>query len=175
MTLLAEAIAVLATSGIDHALIGGLALAARGVLRGTLDVDLLADRRALDDGLWEPLRAAGSDVSVRRGDDDDPLAGVVRICRGSERPVDIVIPRNAWELDTLRRAEPVDVEDVRVPCVTVVDLVLLKLSAGGTRDRWDIDALLAVHGDSLVEQVDAQAEVLDERAQALWRSLCSLR
>jgi hypothetical protein len=171
MSLLAETVAVLGRAKIAHALIGGLALAARGVLRGTLDVDLLADARTLDDALWAPLRAAGAEVSVRRGDSDDPLAGVVRIRRTGERPVDVVVPRRAWELQTLERAEPVDVEGVRVPCVTLTDLVLLKLSAGGNRDRWDIGELLAVHGATLVDAVDARAHVLDERAQTLWREL----
>lgn len=172
MSLLAEAVSVLDQAGIAHALIGGLAVVARGVLRSTKDVDLLADDRCLDDALWAPMRAAGYDVDVRRGDADDPLSGVVRIKRGAARSVDIVVPRSAWELDMIRRADPVVVEGVTLPCVTRADLVLLKLKAGGMRDRWDVGELLAIHGAELVDEVDARVEeVLDARAQALWQVL----
>ena len=55
------------------------------VARSTYDIDLLTtDRRALD----RPVRATRppKPVDIRRGDQDDPLAGVIRIAIGTDRP-----------------------------------------------------------------------------------------
>src|SRR5688572_33390889 len=64
---------------IHYALIGGVALAARGAGRSTLDIDVLTtDSTVLKDEFWEPLRAKGIHVDIRKGDRDDPLAGGLR-------------------------------------------------------------------------------------------------
>lgn len=61
---------------VRYCLIGAAAMAVRGHLRHTLDVDLpTTDRRVLEDGFWAGFI---DHVEVRRGDDRDPLWGVVR-------------------------------------------------------------------------------------------------
>ena len=71
---------ILSSAGVAFCLVGGHALAARGYPRFTIDIDLLTtDTRALDRDLWRPLENAGATIEVRRGDDDDPLAGVVHV------------------------------------------------------------------------------------------------
>ncbi|MBW1685055.1 MAG: hypothetical protein JRS35_08320 [Deltaproteobacteria bacterium] len=77
MSLLDEVAGLLTDRGIDIAVIGAAALAAHGVSRATADLDLLVvDLAVLDDELWSDFRAAGDEV--RRGDEADSLAGVVR-------------------------------------------------------------------------------------------------
>lgn len=79
MSLLFAVVDRLDRAGIRCALIGAEALALRGVSRATLDRDLLTtDGRALDAALWTPLVDTGTNFEVRRGDADDPLAGIVR-------------------------------------------------------------------------------------------------
>jgi hypothetical protein len=111
VSLLAEVVAVLDEHDVRYGLIGGVALAAHGVARATLDTDLLVvDMRVLDRGIWtNPLSDAALDV--RRGDSDDPLAGLVRIARGAQI-VDLVVGR-AWQERILTRVRPIVLRPVR--------------------------------------------------------------
>ncbi len=73
--------------GAPHALIGAAALAIHGVSRSTHDLDLLAtEPSCLDPRQWSALSEEGIVVEVRKGDADDPLAGVVRFTAREERP-----------------------------------------------------------------------------------------
>jgi hypothetical protein len=173
VSLLAQIVTALQGDGVPHALIGAAALAAHGVSRSTLDVDVLAvDPRCLEPRLWDRLRSDGVNVELRRGDDADPLAGVVAFAVAGERPVDLVVGKRAWQRSALARAEPGRFGDVALPVVRAADLVLLKLFAGGPQDAWDISELLAV-GDrqALAAEVDSQLHDLPSDAGILWRKL----
>jgi len=62
--------------GAQYAVIGAMAMAARGYPRFTLDFDLLTtDKGVLKAEAWEPLVRDGIVVDVRKGEFDDPLAG----------------------------------------------------------------------------------------------------
>ena len=167
MTLGDRVMSALDARGIAHALIGAAALAASGVARSTVDLDLLTlDSRVLEHDLWTTLREAGVEVDIRIGDVDDPLAGVVRISSTGQRPVDIILGRHSWQRRAVGRARllPNGVKVVRPS-----DLVLLKLYAGGTQDLWDIRQLLeAVNDTDLVAEVEADLGELPADARALW-------
>lgn len=167
MTLLGEVADLLVADVIPHALIGAAALAVRGIARSTFDVDLLTtDRRVFEPERWAPLVRAGATVDVRHGDADDPLAGVIRITAHGQRPVDIIVGRHAWQARAVARAEPGG--DVP-PVVTAVDLILLKLYAGGTQDLWDVRELLrGADARVLTEAVEAELRVLPAAMQAAW-------
>lgn len=171
MSLLAEVVARLDEHEIRCSLIGAEALALRGASRATLDRDLLAtDRRVLDAALWSPLVDAGADVEIRRGDHDDPLAGVVRFRADGERPVDLIVGRHEWQTRLLERSEMLDLGETRVAVPRSSDLVLLKLFAGGPQDAWDVAQLLA--GDDralLVAEVNERIGDLPDDAGHLWR------
>jgi hypothetical protein len=165
MGLLDDVTSVLAAAGIPHALIGAAAMAVHGISRSTVDQDLLVtDPHVLHDAFWSDL-AAGASVDVRRGDADDPLAGVVRIDRDAERIVDVVVGRGAWQDAILARAATHDWAHLRV--VEPADLILLKLYAGGVQDKWDVEQLLATYA-SLAALVDSRIATLPPAARALW-------
>lgn len=167
MTLGERVSAAFDAAGVPHALIGAAALAAAGIVRSTLDLDLLTlDHRVLDQIFWGPLRDAGAGIEVRRGDVDDPLAGVVRASMPNERPVDVIVGRHAWQQRAIDRAQVLP-SSARV--VQPRDLVLLKLHAGGAQDLWDIGQLLAAaEGPDLASQVDEDLPDLPAPAAALW-------
>ncbi len=167
MTLLDRVLRILGEANVPHALIGAAALAANGVARSTFDLDLLAvDFRCLDESLWAALRAHDATVEIRRGDADDPLLGIVRCEAPGERPVDVVVGRHAWQSRALSRAVR---SGAGPPIVGPLDLVLLKLYAGGPQDLWDIRQLLdASDRPALSAQVDNEVGQLDAEARRLW-------
>jgi hypothetical protein len=171
VTLLARVAAVLWARHIDFAAIGAVAMAAHGVGRSTLDIDLFTtDPAVLAPDLWSAVDAA---VDLRRGDADDPLAGVVRLTAGRERPVDVIVGRHAWQRDLIRRARPTTIADAIIPVVDVGSLILLKLYAGGTQDAWDIEQLLGAATDrqTLVATVEGAVGQLPEPSRGLWQRL----
>jgi hypothetical protein len=167
MTLLSWVSARLTREGVPHALIGGAALASAGVARSTFDEDLLTtDRRVLTPSFWEPVDIDDVSLIVRRGDHEDPLAGVVRFERSGDRPVDVIVGRHAWQARAVSRATGMS-EGPSV--VSPADLILLKLYAGGAQDLWDIRELLALPvGDALAREVDAGLADLPSFMREVW-------
>ncbi len=175
MTLLDRVSALLASHGIEHALIGAAALAAHGVARATMDLDLLAtDLACLDDECWEPLRLTGATVEIRRGDALDPLGGVVRIVSKGEAPIDLIVGKSPWQQALIGRATPLRLAESPIPVARAADLILLKLYAGGPQDAWDIDQLLDVDATLAVE-VEAGLRSLPAECAALWRNILDRR
>ena len=98
VNLLAEVAAVLRRQHAPFAVIGAAALAVHGVSRGTRDLDVFTvDPGCLAPEFWQDLAGSGVEVSVRAGDADDPLAGVVRFTRPGAAPVDLVVGRSRWQ------------------------------------------------------------------------------
>lgn len=157
---------------VRYAVIGATALAAHGVSRSTLDIDLLVTARlVLDEAFW-PSLPSYVDREIREGDGADPLAGVIRFRSAGERDVDIVVGRGTWDTDIVAAAEPTVVEGRSLPIARVEDVILLKLYAGGSQDRWDIEQLLArPDRDAVIAAVDRRVRVLPSDARQLWASL----
>ena len=147
MSLLDRVLSHLADKKVASALIGGLALAAHGISRATEDIDLLVlDREVLAEGFWDWEESA--EVEIRRGDLDDPLAGVVRIW-GSDEVVDLVVGREPWMKGVLKQRLEIQMGPRVLSVVPRADLVLLKLFAGGPQDLLDIELLLAADAGGL--------------------------
>ena len=173
MSLLAQVVGQLQREGIRCALIGAEALSLRGVSRSTLDRDLLTtDPRALEEAFWSSLRGSDARLEIRRGDAEDPLAGVVRFTAQGERPVDLMVGRYGWQTRILERSELLDLGDLSLPVPHTADLVLLKLYAGGGQDAWDIAQLIAGEGrESLVAEVEVRLDELPAEARLLWNRI----
>jgi hypothetical protein len=167
---------VLDRLGARYALIGGYAIAARGFARSTIDLDLLTtDSRVLDPSTWSDLAADGADVDCRRGDADDPLAGVTRIELPDSLPVDVIVARWKWQEAVVCRAEPVSIGSIRLPVPLASDLILLKLTAGGALDLRDAAALLAA-GDRQALMVEVERRLPEVRPDATdaWRQVLAI-
>ena len=152
------------------ALIGAAAMAVHGVSRATRDLDLLVlDRRCLEPIYWDTLHASGLRVDVRRGDADDPLAGVVRLRAPDGATLDVVVGKAAWQEVVLTRARETTVENATVPVAGRADLILLKLYAGGHQDAGDIEQLLAgPERLATATAVEAELAALPEDSRRLW-------
>jgi len=141
----------LAAAEVRFVLVGGLALGAWGVVRGTKDVDIVVDPEPanLDRLAEEAVRLGGS---VRR---PEALAGSARsiatLLAAGERvlidtplgPIDVVhglegVPSYSELLPT---ASDVEVLGVYVPVCSLADLRAMKRAAGRTRDLADLEDL----------------------------------
>jgi hypothetical protein len=172
-----EIVRLLRAKGVPHALIGAAAMAGLGVVRASDDLDLLVTEGAvLEAPFWSPLARSRMDVDVRRGDDADPLAGVVRISRPGGTPVDVVVGKRPWQRDAIGRARPIRLGSAEVPLVGAADLVLLKLYAGGPQDAADVRLILsAVDGDAIRAEVEARVPALPRECIDLWRRILDER
>jgi hypothetical protein len=163
----------LRTRGVRHALIGAVAVAARGHPRSTLDIDFLAtDASVLRDDFWDALRSEGAIVDVRKGDFDDPLRGVVRIALPDETMVDLVVAKYGWQDQVIDRAEPLEIGGKTIPVPLTSDLVLLKLFAGGPLDVSDIRSLLeGADREEVIAAVGAHIGELPGECTKLWNAI----
>ncbi len=163
----------LSRRSVPHALIGATAMAAHGIVRSTDDVDLLVtDRAVLREEFWRVVSGEGFAVEVRVGDDDDRLAGVVRVLRQPARALDLVVGRHAWQAELIARAARHRLGSVDVGLALPADLILLKLFAGARQDLMDAESLLE-RGDRprLAAAVEAQLDRLPADAREAWRGL----
>ena len=161
----------LAAAEIPHALIGAAALAVHGVSRSTFDQDLLVTRtRVLDPHIWSSLIAT-TRIDIRRGDYDDPLAGVVRVSADGDRDVDVVVGKDDWQHEIIEAAVTHDLRAGAIPVASPAGLVLLKLYAGGPQDLWDIEQLRAIGGATLDAAVASRVVRLPASAREAWRRL----
>lgn len=153
---LAERVSVIARDlGIETVLIGAYALAAHRYVRGTLDIDLgVVEKPESLRELVRALESAGLHARLTTPDDDDPLGGVVRVWVNVDEdgdpvePLDVVNfrnphrPRDTPAFDAIQNAESVPERPaLRYP--RLVDVIALKVYAGGPQDEADVLALLA--------------------------------
>lgn len=161
--------------GVQYAVIGAMAMAARGFPRFTLDFDFLTTNKAvLEPQVWEELVREGIPVEIRQGDFDDPLAGVVRI--GNPAEVDVVVGKWKWEQRVVESAEPLRFAGIELPVAQASDLILMKLNAGGYKSRLDILGLLEIGPrDQLIAEVESKLgdfpSTAEKEARALWRTI----
>jgi hypothetical protein len=159
--------------GAQYAVIGAMAMAARGYPRFTLDFDFLTtDKGVLKAEAWETLVRDGIVVDVRKGEFDDPLAGVVRV--GDPAEVDVVVGKWKWEQNVIENAELLQVAGMTLPVAKASDIILTKLNAGGYKSRLDVMGLLEVGPrEQLIAEVEAKLgdfpSTAEQEARAMWK------
>lgn len=116
-------------AGIGHALIGGLALAAHGAARATIDLDLLAEGVRSPDVhrilLSRGYQCIHGNENVANFLSDDPVRG----------RVDFLFARRARGLAILSRAAPFEVLGGNVRVVDAADLIGLKVQGYANNPR----------------------------------------
>lgn len=133
---------------VPFVLAGGHAVAAWGMVRSTRGIDFLADVRGdLVRKLASELKEAGLKAVLRKGDDLDPLRGVIRIessVSEDAESVEIVLGIRHMPKGIFERASSLDFLGLRVPVVSPEDLIVLKLLAGGPIDLEDAKSILEI-------------------------------
>ncbi len=163
---LVEALAELHAPGM---LIGGLAVIVHGVSRATRDVGatLLGGERRLED----ILVGLGRHGIVPRISDALEFAAQHQVLLLRHQPsgidVDITIAWLPFEIEAVRAAQIVAVDDVNVPVVRPEDLVIYKTVAWRPQDQQDVERLQGAYWATIdlgrVRRVVAEfAEALDQ-------------
>ena len=142
-TIASQVCEALNRAGVRYLVIGGVACILHGYVRATTDVDVLIERttenaqRTLDAlaGLgwgfvqeWSPAEILRRPITVIG---DDPAVDVFTV---------------AWNVqydDAVARSSVVEVEGVRIPLISIEDLIATKRT-GRLQDAADIEALEAI-------------------------------
>lgn len=175
---LAEQVAdVAGRLGLDSALIGAAALAVHRYTRGTEDLDLAinVDPSTQLVALQRVLASDGLQTELRLPDGDGPLGGVlvVRVpAENDEVPAALVElvnfhnPAHVVPTPATRAiARAMALSGTSLRCVTIDDLVALKLYAGGLTDYADVVQLLARNPDADLDAVREAAAPFDRQGQ----------
>lgn len=142
--------AALGGAGVDYVTVGGMALMAHGVVRATLDVDLIpATDEANLTRLAAAIRALGG---APHGEPETPLTAELL-----GRDANMRFETEAGQLDVLcaeqyrrlytdlrSRFVTIELEGLAVPVASRNDLIRLKAGTGRDRDLLDIGDLLAL-------------------------------
>lgn len=140
----------LSAAGIASALIGAGAMAIRGYVRATQDLDLavfVLPYPALMN-VERTLRAGGLASTFNDPEPGDPLGGVIRVEVDEELQVDVVNFLNPFDggpmvvKEAIESAERGLIRGSEIPVVTIPHLVAINLYAGGPKSRADIAELL---------------------------------
>jgi predicted nucleotidyltransferase len=139
----------LARARIRHAISGAVAMTAHGVGRSTFDIDILV--------VAPSLRLPEVFGIIRRhgfaGDDRELLESLrdryVAALEGGSIKVELLVPVLPYHRTLVDRAVVRDVEGVKVPFVSVEDLIVLKMLWLRPKDVPDIHALIAAAGPDL--------------------------
>jgi len=140
----------LGEAGVDYVTVGGIAVMAHGVVRATLDIDLIPA------GSPENLRRLANALRALRGvphgEPGTPVTAQLLARDANMRfdtsagQVDVLASAAYGDLypDLRARAEVISLEDVEVIVASRADLIRLKAGTGRDRDLLDIGDLLAL-------------------------------
>jgi hypothetical protein len=82
------------------------------------------------------------------------------------------VGKSPWQRKILDRAGKAVFAGVELPVIRAVDLILLKLYAGGPQDIWDVQQLLAgPDRELLIADVERELEALPAEASRLWKRI----
>ena len=138
-------------------LIGGLALNAWGVIRGTKDVDIVADPDPDNLGrIADVAVEASGQVQTREAFVSSRFSIAALLAEGERVQIDTALgaldvvqglPGVPSYSELRSRAQEVEILGVRLALCSLDDLVSMKRAAGRTRDLADLEDLGEAHGE----------------------------
>jgi predicted nucleotidyltransferase len=156
--LLLDLAKALQDAGVDHALIGGLALAPRGYPRGTKDVDFLIHESAIE-RVRALMHGRGAETVLEDAEFSSYVDDGIR--------ADFQHARREISQHMLARAEPVAFAGMEIPVLQAEDLIGLKVQAyhnnpARLQDQIDIQRLIAANWGKLdLERVRSYFSLFD--------------
>jgi hypothetical protein len=148
--LLLDAVDVLAAGKIPYAVIGAMAASVHGIVRASMDADAVLSLTIQETPKLErEFRAAGFHTELRRGDPDDPIAGVLSLTDTYGNRVDLLVGLRGLEPGAFSRTIALIFHDVELRVVGLEDFIAMKVFAGGPQDLVDARAAIVAAGGHL--------------------------
>jgi predicted nucleotidyltransferase len=152
----------LSGSGVEFAVIGGVAASLRGRPRVTKDVDLVA---FVDENDWASLLRSGAKRGiVPRIDNALDFARTTRVLLLVHEPthieVDLSFGLLPFESELVQRAEVREIHGVRFPLATAEDVIVMKALALRPRDVADIEGIVESVADLDLDRIRATVATL---------------
>lgn len=148
--LLLDAVGVLAARKIPYAVIGAMAASVHGIVRASMDADAVLSLTIQETPTLErEFRAAGFQTELRRGDPDDPIAGVLSLTDAYRNRVDLLVGLRGLDPDAFLRTVELIFHDAELRVVGLEDFIAMKIFAGGPQDLVDARAAITAAGDRL--------------------------
>lgn len=148
--LLLDAVALLTDEGIAYAVIGAMAAAVHGVVRASVDADVvLSVNTARLRQLEKDCVAAGFQTQFREGDFEDPVPAVLVLGDPHGNRVDLLGGLRGLEQAAFSRAITVPFQGEVLRVIGREDFIAMKIFAGGPKDMTDARCALRVAGAAL--------------------------
>jgi hypothetical protein len=151
--LLLDAVDVLQRLHIAYAVIGAYAVSFYGLLRASLDADVVLSSAGVEDTGWKRLTHAlsekGYGVEIRRGGMEDPIRSVIKVTDVFANQVDMLIGIQGMDAKAFERTVSVSFKSKELRIISAEDLIAMKLFAGSPKDMSDAKGLFEVLGESL--------------------------
>ena len=136
-----DIVEILTREHLDYLVIGAFALSAHAMVRASSDVDaLLQVPYARLKTISMTFEAAGFSVTLRRGDDDDPILSMLVLGDTHGNRVELLGGLRGLDPKVFSRAIEVPFHGVNLRIVGREDFVAMKCFAGGPQDLADARA-----------------------------------
>ncbi len=145
--LLLNVIKLLNRLKIPYAVIGAFAASFYGVVRASLDVDAVISVKTHDEKMERLFTFLGKKnlkVSVRQGDAEDPVRGVVNIEDQFKNRVDLLTGIRGMPNDIYGRAVTSSFMGSSLCIVSIEDFIAMKIFAGSPKDILDVVGVLKI-------------------------------
>ena len=148
--LLLDVVDKLLAQKVDYAVIGALAASIHGVVRASLDADVLLsvgvqEGKSLQ-GIFEE---AGFRTEAIRGDLEDPIPGLLKVSDSYGNRVDLLLGLRGIEPQAFSRAVEVPFQGNTLKFIGREDFIAMKVFAGGPMDIVDATRAISAGRDSL--------------------------
>jgi predicted nucleotidyltransferase len=147
---LLDVIDVLNVLRVPYAVIGAFAASFYGVVRASLDADVLI---ALQPGqpdvnrLMDELRTRGLRCAYQQGDARDPVGAVLRVEDTFDNRVDLLMKIHGVTEAAFSRTIDAEFMNARVRVIGLEDLIAMKIFAGSPKDVHDVVGMLRVSSE----------------------------
>jgi hypothetical protein len=136
--LLLDVVDFLAVERIDYAVTGAMAVSVHGLVRASVDADVIVSLPPSALGpLGRRFAATGFQTALRRGDSDDPIAAMLVLTATHDNRVDLLSGLRGLETEAFARAVTVPFQGAMLRAIGREDLVAMEVFAGGPQHIAD--------------------------------------
>ena len=148
--LLLDVVDLLTDRKVDYAVIGALAASVHGVVRASMDADVLLSVGVREaESLEHNLKTEGFRTEMRRGDFEDPIPGLIEVRDSHDNRVDLLLGLRGVESQVFSRVIEVPFQGKSLKFIGREDFIAMKVFAGGPMDLVDASRAISAGRDSL--------------------------